>query len=67
VKARKKKLLLLNEMYGVISKIKNDPRINRVGRLINKTSLESIPSSKRIVRGYEPDVLAHTGPRESHL
>lgn len=40
---RKKDLSHLNEMNGAIFKIKNDPRITKVGHFIRKTSLDELP------------------------
>ena len=41
--ARKEELLARNEMNGAIFKIKNDPRITRVGQFLRKTSLDELP------------------------
>jgi exopolysaccharide biosynthesis polyprenyl glycosylphosphotransferase len=40
---RKQALLDKNEMNGAIFKIRNDPRITRVGRILRKTSLDELP------------------------
>ena len=42
--ALKKQLLEQNEMNGSVFKIKNDPRITRVDRFLQKTSMDEFPS-----------------------
>lgn len=40
---RKKELMAMNEMQGAMFKMKNDPRITRVGKFLRKTSLDEFP------------------------
>ena len=44
-------LLGQNEMDGPVFKIKDDPRITRVGRFIRKTSLDELPQLWNILKG----------------
>lgn len=49
----------LNEMDGPVFKIKEDPRITKVGKFIRKTSLDEIPQFFNILKGD----MALVGPR----
>lgn len=49
----------LNEADGPIFKIKNDPRITRVGRFIRKTSLDELPQLINVLLGH----MSLVGPR----
>lgn len=44
-------LLNQNEMDGPVFKIKDDPRITRVGKFIRKTSLDELPQLVNILKG----------------
>ena len=44
-------LLEKNEMDGPVFKIKDDPRITRVGKFIRKTSIDELPQLWNILKG----------------
>lgn len=52
-------LLDQNEMDGPVFKIKNNPRITRVGKFIRKTSLDELPQLWNILKGD----MSIVGPR----
>lgn len=53
------KIMELNEQDGPVFKIKNDPRITRVGRFIRKTSLDELPQFINVLAGD----MSIVGPR----
>ena len=53
------KLMSLNEMDGPVFKIKNDPRITRVGHFIRRTSIDELPQLINILKGD----MSIVGPR----
>lgn len=50
-----------NEMSGPMFKMKNDPRITRVGKFIRKTSIDELPQLINVIKGE----MSLVGPRPS--
>ena len=57
--AKLKEVLDQNEMDGPVFKMKNDPRITRVGYFIRKTSIDELPQLINILKGD----MSIVGPR----
>jgi len=55
----KHRLSELNEMSGPVFKIRNDPRITRVGRILRKTSIDEVPQFINVLLGH----MSLVGPR----
>ncbi len=56
---RKETLLHRNESSGALFKIKNDPRLTRVGKVIRKFSIDELPQLFNVIRGE----MSLVGPR----
>lgn len=57
----KSKLEDQNEMSGPMFKIKDDPRITRIGKFIRKTSIDELPQLVNVIKGE----MSLVGPRPS--
>ena len=48
---RKKELMAQNQMDGLMFKMKDDPRITKVGKFIRKTSIDEFPQFFNVLKG----------------
>ncbi len=56
---RLQELIALNEADGPVFKIKNDPRVTRVGSIIRKLSIDELPQLFNVIKGE----MSLVGPR----
>jgi exopolysaccharide biosynthesis polyprenyl glycosylphosphotransferase len=56
---RKHELAAMNEMSGPVFKMKNDPRITPIGRILRKYSIDEFPQFFNVLRGE----MSLVGPR----
>ncbi|KGR77648.1 sugar transferase [Ureibacillus manganicus] len=55
----KGQLIIQNEVQGPIFKIKDDPRVTKVGKIIRKTSIDELPQLYNVLKGE----MSLVGPR----
>jgi lipopolysaccharide/colanic/teichoic acid biosynthesis glycosyltransferase len=56
---RKESLMALNEQDGPAFKVRNDPRVTKLGRFLRKTSIDELPQLLNVLRGE----MTLVGPR----
>ena len=63
---RKKELMARNEMDGLMFKVKDDPRITKIGKFIRKTSIDEFPQFFNVLKG-EMSLVGTRPPTEDEF
>ena len=63
---RKKELMAQNEMNGLMFKVKDDPRITKIGKFIRKTSIDEFPQFFNVLKG-EMSLVGTRPPTEDEF
>lgn len=69
---RRTQLIDLNEANGPVFKVRNDPRVTPVGRVIRKLSIDELPQLVNVLRGDmslvgpRPAIIAETEQYDAH-
>ena len=64
---RLKDLLQHNEVSGAMFKMKDDPRVTRIGKFIRKTSIDELPQLLNVIKGEMSLVATPAAKRSKRI